>query len=163
MYEQEKTQIGRYAALSHCWGSFQPLVSIKNDIKARKQGLYQDELPRIFRDAVELCRELRVAYLWIDSLCIIQDDDSDWTIESSKMQDIYRNACLVISAVHTADSRGDLFTDHTHRSLDLFDSEGRPYGIYAQEPGWYDVIQTPFEGKINYSYVDAVISMSKSA
>ena len=124
--------VGCYAALSHCWGNCQPLLSTKESVIVWKKGLPVGELSRTFRDAIELCRELQIAYLWIDSLCIIQDDLSDWAIESAKMQEIYRNAYLVISAAHAVDGNDGLFTNWTHRSVDLFNRDGKPNGIYVR-------------------------------
>jgi hypothetical protein len=56
------------------------------------------DLPATFRDAVQICRLLKVPYLWIDSLCIIQDSDEDWRDQSAKMADIYANAFLTVAA-----------------------------------------------------------------
>ncbi|PQE32892.1 heterokaryon incompatibility protein [Rutstroemia sp. NJR-2017a WRK4] len=73
---------GDYAALSHCWGSSnnQPLKTTDETLTLRQQGMKDEELPKTFRDAVQVCRELGIKYLWVDSLCIIQDQDSqeDW-------------------------------------------------------------------------------------
>jgi hypothetical protein len=52
------------------------------------------DLPRTFRDAVEATRELGVEFLWIDSLCILQDSVDDWDIESNRMHDVYRYSYL---------------------------------------------------------------------
>jgi hypothetical protein len=57
-----------------------------------------DELPLTFRDAILFTRGLGYRYLWIDSLCIIQNSHEDWVIESSHMQDYYKHAVLTISA-----------------------------------------------------------------
>jgi len=55
-------------------------------------------LPPAFRDAIDIARRLDVRYLWIDSLCIIQDDQLDWQTESARMSTIYQQALLTISA-----------------------------------------------------------------
>jgi hypothetical protein len=46
-------------------------------------------LPKTFREAVKVCRAFMIPYLWIDSICIIQDSDQDWDRQSSKMHSIY--------------------------------------------------------------------------
>lgn len=61
------------------------------------------DLPSTFQDAVSLTRSLKMRYLWIDSLCIIQDDRQDWRIESSRMCDMYSNAYLTIAAAAASD------------------------------------------------------------
>ena len=55
-------------------------------------------LSMVFQDAVRVCRRLGIRYLWIDSLCIIQDSKDDWELESSKMCDYYENSYITISA-----------------------------------------------------------------
>ena len=58
-----------------------------------------------------LLETLNIKFLWIDSLCIIQDDQSDWEVESSLMAEIYSNAKLTIVATGSWDRRGDCFFD----------------------------------------------------
>ncbi|KAL8974630.1 MAG: hypothetical protein Q9197_001142 [Variospora fuerteventurae] len=72
-------------------------------------GFSDAALPKTFKDAVWITRQLGKRYLWIDSLCIIQptaEDNSDWTIEGSKMSDIYRNSWLTIAASSASNSLG---------------------------------------------------------
>lgn len=88
----------RYLALSHCWGRHQNLKTEQRTLKARAKGLDLNSLPKTFRDAIRVTQSLGISYLWIDSLCIIQDDKTDWEIESSKMSSIYANAYLTIAA-----------------------------------------------------------------
>lgn len=74
-----------------------------------RKNLSEDILPRTFRDAIRLARHLRVSYLWIDALCIIQDDPGDWARESAKMASIYGDAHMVAAAAGAEDSDGGLF------------------------------------------------------
>jgi hypothetical protein len=62
------------------------------------------EMPATFEHAVLVTRRLAVEYLWIDSLCIIQDSNDDWAKESCRMQEVYANAIVNISADHASDS-----------------------------------------------------------
>lgn len=64
-----------------------------------------DDLPKTFRDAVTFARGMGIGYLWIDSLCILQDDRDDWLADGQKMDQIFTNAAFVISADFAADSR----------------------------------------------------------
>jgi hypothetical protein len=68
-----------YAALSHCWGSGQtiPRTTINNLEHSMSDGIILTDLPKTFRDAVRVCRNLNIPFIWIDSLCIVQDDDDD--------------------------------------------------------------------------------------
>jgi hypothetical protein len=56
------------------------------------------DLPQTFKDAIWITRRLGYQYIWIDSLCIIQDSAEDWEAESKKMAAIYQNATATISA-----------------------------------------------------------------
>lgn len=100
----------KYVALSHCWGDCGTIISTtKGTIDQRQHEITFSELPRTFQDAVQITRALGIRYLWIDSLCIIQDDDLDWQSESAKMADIYLGSCLTIAATGSTDSTGGCF------------------------------------------------------
>jgi hypothetical protein len=66
---------------------------------------------RTFQDAITLTRTLGFNYIWIDSLCIIQDDGRDWEIESARMTSVYSNGHLTIAATHSPNGRGGLFVN----------------------------------------------------
>jgi hypothetical protein len=93
----------KWTALSHCWGKRQPFKLVRNNIDALKQSINVNDLPPTFGDAVTVCRQLGVEYLWIDSLCIIQGDENDWIVEASKMGEVYGQAFLVICAASSPD------------------------------------------------------------
>jgi hypothetical protein len=68
-----------YMTLSHCWGPDGPGFTLSHASFGRlKEGCPIDSLPQTFRDAVHVVKYLGCPYLWIDALCIIQDDKSDW-------------------------------------------------------------------------------------
>lgn len=70
---------GRYIALSHCWGAVgTPFITAKSNIQRWMDGIDRRMLPKTFQDAVIVARSLGVRYLWIYSLCIIQQDLEDW-------------------------------------------------------------------------------------
>jgi len=88
-----------YACLSHCWGTGAEIVMTTLDtIAAFKKNIPWHILPKSFQDAVDISRKLRISYLWIDSLCIIQDSPQDWKEQASQMADIYENAFVTIAA-----------------------------------------------------------------
>ena len=64
----------------------------------RKNGIEFQSLPKTFQDAIVITRRLGYQYLWIDSLCIVQDSHSDWEREASSMGAYYGQAHLTISA-----------------------------------------------------------------
>ncbi|RDL31802.1 Uncharacterized protein BP5553_09204 [Venustampulla echinocandica] len=99
----------RYAALSHCWGDIQPLRLLQSNLHTLVHGISLGDLPRSFQDAVHTVRRLGIKYLWIDSLCIIQDSKKDWDIESSLMTYVYGGSMLNIAAAASNNCTGGLF------------------------------------------------------
>ena len=100
---------GTYAALSHCWGTSQPLTTTRATLQERYAGITWGSLPRVFQDAISLTRNLGIEYIWIDSLCIIQGDEMDWTRESSNMVATYSECYVNIAATSSLGSDGSLF------------------------------------------------------
>ncbi|KAI5865436.1 HET-domain-containing protein [Durotheca rogersii] len=86
-----------WAALSHCWGGGNPLSLLGSNIASLKERIDFAQLPATFQDAVTVALELGLAYLWIDSLCIVQDDKTDWEKEAALMGAVYNQAFIVIS------------------------------------------------------------------
>ncbi|KAJ5802154.1 uncharacterized protein N7503_004604 [Penicillium pulvis] len=68
------------------------------------------DLPQTFQDAIQLTRRLGIRYLWIDSLCIIQDSHEDWLDQSAVMGGVYQYSYLNIAATKSTDPYGGLFT-----------------------------------------------------
>jgi len=89
----------KYAALSHCWGTEKvPFKTTRANLSDMRTRIPFDALGKTFQDAVESCCRLGLEYLWIDSLCIIQDDNDDWTHQASIMGGIYSECVLNIVA-----------------------------------------------------------------
>lgn len=96
-------------ALSHCWGGrITPLLKTET-IQSFNTALLYSDLPANFQDAITITMELGVRYLWIDSLCIIQDPEDDWKVESMKMADVCRHAVVTISALSSPGSTHGIF------------------------------------------------------
>jgi hypothetical protein len=89
---------GRYTTLSHRWGSEEQVKLTKDTYLQLSNGVKLDSLPQLIQDAIFVTVELGVGYLWIDLLCIYQDDIADWQRESSLMQKVYSNCFCNISA-----------------------------------------------------------------
>ena len=98
-----------YLTLSHCWGQTEVIKLTTATISSMQAGIPILELPMLYQDAVTACKHLEIRYLWIDSLCIIQDQELDWTREIAAMGAVYSNALCNIEASHATDSSGRLF------------------------------------------------------
>ncbi|KAF2651872.1 HET-domain-containing protein, partial [Lophiostoma macrostomum CBS 122681] len=98
----------RYAALSHCWGAPRPgvhmLRTLTSSINSFRQAIPYQSMPRNFQDAVRITRALNIPYIWIDSLCIIQDSKDDWAKEGSMMDKIYNSAWVSLAATSASTS-----------------------------------------------------------
>jgi hypothetical protein len=91
---------GQWLSLSHRWGDQKFLTTTSKNLDDHVRRLPWSQLPKTFQDAIWVTRRLGFRYLWIDSLCIIQDSKPDWMIESSSMGNIYKNSVLTIAAGH---------------------------------------------------------------
>ncbi|KAI1770205.1 heterokaryon incompatibility protein-domain-containing protein [Hypoxylon cercidicola] len=120
VFLQEDAPLSTYACLSHCWGKNQtPTKTLKatvNDYMTK--GIPCEILSKTFQDAVDICRRLQIEYLWIDSLCIIQDSDEDWNEEALKMGDIYAHAFLTIAATKSEDGHGGCYQNRDPAYMD---------------------------------------------
>ncbi|OBT86755.1 hypothetical protein VE02_04233 [Pseudogymnoascus sp. 03VT05] len=109
-------ETGRFATLSHRGPpqmSFKRLTTTQNNLSEHCERIELDKLPRTFRDAINITRELGLQYIWIDSLCIVQDSPEDWTFEVSYMTDVYRNAYVTLAADMAHNSDAGLFVTET--------------------------------------------------
>ncbi|KAH7137512.1 heterokaryon incompatibility protein-domain-containing protein [Dactylonectria estremocensis] len=93
----------RYVTLSHCWGDKQPARTTGSNLADMKKSINFTALPIVFQQAISVVRMLKIDYIWIDSLCIIQDSQSDWELESVQMCDYYENSFLTISTAASSD------------------------------------------------------------
>ncbi|KAL9105301.1 MAG: hypothetical protein Q9227_009496 [Pyrenula ochraceoflavens] len=98
IYKSAHEERGDYCALSYCWGGPQTFQTTSATYADRLDGFFVTDLPRTLQDAVKLTRELGIRYLWVDSICIIQDSEDHRTEQLSQMGDIYMNATLTICA-----------------------------------------------------------------
>ena len=103
--------IWQYVTLSHCWGKQRITRLLKENKDDFEKEIPISTLPQTFRDAIEFARRLdrKVRYLWIDSLCIVQDNNDDWARESVQMYEVYRNSYCNISATAACDSHQGIY------------------------------------------------------
>jgi hypothetical protein len=101
-----------YAALSYVWGTVSQLtLTTQNyNILQHKGVLHKSitRLPHTIRDAMDLCVSLNVRYLWVDSLCIVQDNSETKQLHIANMHNIYQHAVITIVAAAGLDSGAGL-------------------------------------------------------
>jgi hypothetical protein len=124
----------KYITLSHCWGSYAIVTLEKGTLITFKSMIPLSDLPQTFRDAVVMTKRLGVRYLWIDSLCIIQDSAEDWQRESARMWEIYTYSSLNLAATGSSDGTGGLFRVRDPLSAKLLKAKATWTGL---QPGDY--------------------------
>ncbi|KAH6961894.1 hypothetical protein BKA56DRAFT_561506 [Ilyonectria sp. MPI-CAGE-AT-0026] len=98
-----------FAALSYCWGSSRGLTTTKSSLPKHCAALPMDSLPPTLQQAINTTMQLGLRYIWIDALCIVQDDPDDWEREAAQMQNIYSTAVVTIAAAASSDASEGLF------------------------------------------------------
>ncbi|KAF5672282.1 heterokaryon incompatibility protein [Fusarium heterosporum] len=144
-----------YASLSHCWGTWgsdeNPKLLTANLPSRQSDGLDWKKLPKTFQDAFKIASWLNLDWLWIDSLCIIQDSDSDWQNEASMMDRVYMSAKINISADKGEDSRAGCFTERNEVDVTSLEFEAREI-----EKTWIVTTENTF------AWMDSAPSLSRA-
>jgi hypothetical protein len=104
----------KYLTLSHCWGSKSFTTLSSQNIENFLSEIPTECLTRTFKDAIVATRILGFQYIWIDSLCIKQNDMNDWKHEAELMEQVYANSSLNLAASDSPDGDTGCFF---HRSM----------------------------------------------
>lgn len=120
----DNTRGEQYTTLSYCWGGSQRLKLASSNVADLERGFPLEDLPKTIREAVQVTREMGVRYLWVDSICIMQDSVEDWESEAVRMSDVYGSSYCTIMATDGRDSDAGLF---------------RPRADSVVRPTWYEV------------------------
>ena len=118
----------RFVALSYIWGAARDqLLLTKTQLAGFQQSLLPHRLPRTIKDAIDFTAAIGERYLWVDALCIIQDDSEDKAANISIMDKIYGKAALTICAATGSDSDSGLsgFRPYTRDLIQPVETIGR--------------------------------------
>ncbi|CAG8955872.1 hypothetical protein HYFRA_00008722 [Hymenoscyphus fraxineus] len=134
-------QHARYFTLSHSWGDkeHKPLMTVKSNLHEHRREIPWDSLSELFKSAIIIARFAGASFLWIDSLCIVQDDPLDWETQAAKMAEIYKNSELTLAVIAAKDGRGSCIMPRPRKP-----EEERPFtqgelgkeNIILREPCW---------------------------
>lgn len=127
----------RYVALSYCWGK----VGMARGLRLSRKNLAQfqahipwNDLLATHQDAIVVCHKLGFQYLWIDALCIEQDNPADKGDEIVNMAAIYSNAYLTIAASGGNDgSKGCFDRRRSIHHISVTESDGRKSGVFVRK------------------------------
>lgn len=105
LVESAKCSRDKYACLSYCWGDRkQRQVLTKSQKQHFMRAIRIGDLGQCIQDAIKVVRMVGIRYLWVDALCIVQDDEEDKAAELSRMKDIFKNATFVLAAASSSSS-----------------------------------------------------------
>ncbi|OAG09850.1 HET-domain-containing protein [Paraphaeosphaeria sporulosa] len=122
LIDTSRTGVGdiQYATLSHCWGGNLTAKLLKSLVDDYRLNIPWESLPLNFQHAIAVALKLSIRHIWIDALCIVQDDNEDWNHEAARMGGVYANSFLNISAHDSKDGAGGLFRMREPRGLQSF-------------------------------------------
>jgi hypothetical protein len=122
----------KYICLSHSWGESQTLTLTKANYASLLKEVPRSALQNVYSDAIAFSRRLGVRYIWIDTMCIIQDDANDWEIESTKMGLYYGQCWVCIAATSARNHDGRCSTSSSQRRFTGNGVDGSPYSIWIR-------------------------------
>jgi hypothetical protein len=108
----------KYVTLSHRWGRSLVFTLTSKNIETLRTEIQMTELSQTFQDAITFARSIGIDYIWIDSLCIIQDSENDWHVEAARMGNVYRYGWCNIAATEAKDGKSGLFVDRNDNEVD---------------------------------------------
>ncbi len=129
-----------YMTLSHCWGTKKFLTLTTKNLENFRQNISLEDLKRAFQDAIHVTRFMGIDYIWIDSLCIIQDSPEDWAKESLLMKDVYSNGYCNIAATHASNGEEGFLVDRSTNisPLQIIIPDSQDYSANYFSPGVYE-------------------------
>jgi hypothetical protein len=126
----------RYITLSYCWGLTPNFKLEKSTQHTLSSGVTIEVLPKTIQDTIRFMHNINLNWLWVDSLCIIQDSHEDWKREAMTMIEVYKNCFLSIAALGATNSHEGLYTIRDpliYSPCYLFDNE-EGESIYGRMP-----------------------------
>ncbi|KAG9201944.1 hypothetical protein G6514_005139 [Epicoccum nigrum] len=123
LVEPDEEEKAPYATLSYSWGGKRFFKTTIESYERLKCGFEKEELPIAFQEAALVARSLNIGFIWIDSLCIIQDDVDDWEEQAAQMGQIFEFAAITIAASLSSSPFDSLFTkrDTKYEGFELYD------------------------------------------
>ena len=119
----------RYCSVSHCWDGGSGLQLTYHNLSALRKSIPSEGLPMIIQDAIKWSREKGLEFLWIDTLCIIQDSIEDWESEGSKLNYIHASASssiVVTTSTSNTNSQPELISPPTQSQILVNDHHSLP-------------------------------------
>jgi hypothetical protein len=163
--DEQGYEHGEYVALSHVWGMGKGLKTTKENFKSHLKGIAWSALSKTLQEAVLFTRAIKVRYLWVDSLCLIQDDEQAKLEESVRMDEVFGNAFLTIAATSTTDSSTQpLFPTKSEAfKIQATDNKGQLSKVYVREQPSHYSFKGPFDEGSHMNEWELPFNMSEGA
>ncbi|KAK3489937.1 HET-domain-containing protein [Neurospora crassa] len=153
----------KYVTLSHCWGppSKHSITTTKANLSERMTRIPFNELSQTFQDSIKISRSLRQRFLWIDSLCIIQDDEDDWAREAALMALVYSHGYFTLAALSAKDGTegcqmvADIQSSYSNCFVDI---DFYDYGLGQDKTRYHHQRVRIFETPVNINEHDESIN-----
>jgi len=140
--ENHRYPIPCYATLSHRWNGANIFQLKGGNLDDLHQTIPTDQLSKTFQEAFAASKNLGSRYIWIDSLCIVQDSPDDWEKEAAQMKNVYSNAKFNISATGAETGGDGLFFERGSLAVVPFTLEVTQSGNQtAWKPGRYRLVK----------------------
>ncbi|KIW43955.1 uncharacterized protein PV06_05001 [Exophiala oligosperma] len=120
LVETTKDSRGRYVALSYCWGKVQEFQTTTETIQEKLDGFAPSALPQTLQDAATITNALGIEFLWVDSICILQDDQVDKMTQVNHMAEIYKHSTVTLSASKADDASKGFLLDEANPDTGLW-------------------------------------------
>jgi hypothetical protein len=146
--QEQRYEHGEYVALSHVWGTGKGLPkTTKETLQSQKKGIAWSTLPKAIQEAIVLTRALGFRWLWVDALCLIQDDLASKLDEGVEMGEVYGNAFLTIAATSALDSSSQpLFASIVPSfKIQAPDNRGSFSKVYVRDQPSHYSFKAPFD------------------
>jgi len=163
--DEQRYEHGEYVALSHVWGIGKGPKTTKDNLQSHLKGIAWSTLPSTIQEAVVFTRALGIRYLWIDSLCLVQDDVQAKLEESVRMDEIFGNAFLTIAATSATDSSSQpLFPEKARPfKTQATDNKGQLSKVYVREQPNHYSFKAPFDEGSHMNEWELPFNMSEEA
>lgn len=126
---------GNFVYLSFPWGGVRPaFVLTSRNFLSISDGIPLNSLSEIHQDAVDATRRLGFRYLWVDALCMIQDDKEDAMMELRRMSEYLSNATFVLQAAASPNSSTRLYQPRRKALLQMEITRARHFESVTSEP-----------------------------
>lgn len=138
----------RYMVLSFVWGSKDVFHTNKENLQSHYEGIFPDQLPTLFRDAIVIAKSLDIKYLMIDAICVVQNHHDEIQQYLRSGRDLYNSAYLTLAACSQRDVHGSMMsarfpTQYASIPASLEDEEAKIHVSDLTDDFDHDVLEAP--------------------